>query len=69
MRQSGSSETGNSEGLSPEKLDTAGETIYSEESPVKDKKKRHRVTFADDVNGDKKKLTEVHPIESYKKYN
>ena len=33
------------------------------------KKKKHRVTFADDVNGDKKALTEVHLIESYKKYN
>ena len=42
------------------------------ESPVKgeDKKKqRHRLTFADDVTGNKAELTDVHYIESYKKYN
>ena len=57
LRQSGTSDTGNSE-ISP--LKGAGETVDSEASPVKDKKKRHRVTFADDISGDKKKLTEVH---------
>ena len=33
------------------------------------KKPRHRVTFMDEVTFDKSKLTEVHLIESYKKYN
>ena len=67
LRQSGTSDTGNSE-VSP--LKGINETETSEAgSPVKDKKKRHRVTFADDVTGEKSKLTEVHTIESYKKYN
>ena len=35
----------------------------------KEKKKRHRLTFMDEVTGDKTQLLEVHPIESYKKYN
>ena len=30
---------------------------------------RHRVTFMDEVTSDKKQLTEIHYIESYKKYN
>ena len=41
-------------------LKVGGETVDSEASQVKDKKKRHRVTFHDDISGDKKKLTEVH---------
>ena len=32
-------------------------------------KKRHRITFMDEVTGDKSMLVEVHCIESYKKYN
>ena len=34
-----------------------------------DKKQRHRVTFMDDVSGDKGQLVEIHLIESYKKFN
>jgi hypothetical protein len=34
-----------------------------------DKKKRHRLTFGDDVANDKSALIEIHYIESYKKYN
>ena len=40
------------------------------QSPEKEKnKKRHRITFMDEVTGDKSMLVEVHCIESYKKYN
>ena len=44
------------------------------ESPLKGdfsqgKKQRHRISFADDVSGDKSQLSDVHYIESYKKYN
>ena len=39
------------------------------QSPEKEKKKRHRITFMDDVTNDKSMLVEVHCIESYKKYN
>jgi hypothetical protein len=39
-------------------------------SPDKeDRSKRHRLTFADEVHNDKTALTEIHYIESYKKYN
>jgi len=34
-----------------------------------DPTKRHRVSFMDQVTDDKDQLTEVHHIESYKKYN
>lgn len=37
------------------------------ESP--EKKTRHKVTFMDEVTNDKTQLTEIHLIESYKKYN
>ena len=49
---------------SPNKIDPIDEDVTS---PFR--KKRHHVTFADEVTGDKKKLTVIHPIESYKKYN
>ena len=46
------------------------------ESPLKaenddraKKQQRHRISFADDVSGDKNQLADVHYIESYKKYN
>ena len=43
------------------------------ESPMKGeeakKPPRHRVSFADDISGDKSQLADVHYIESYKKYN
>ena len=53
-RKSLNSDTGAADLASPEKVDP---------------KKRHRVTFMDDVSGDKNQLTEIHLIESYKKYN
>jgi len=45
------------------------------ESPLKGddsqakKPQRHRISFADDIMNDKSALSEVHYIESYKKYN
>ena len=34
-----------------------------------DKKLRHKISFHDDISNDKSKLTEIHLIESYKKFN
>ena len=45
------------------------------ESPLKSdddrskKQQRHRISFADQVSGNEKSLSDVHYIESYKKYN
>ena len=44
------------------------------ESPLKGedsakKPQRHRISFADEISGDKSLLSDVHYIESYKKYN
>ena len=48
----------------------SGGTGEGEGSPgKKDKKKRHKITFMDEITNDKTQLTEVHYIESYKKYN
>ena len=33
------------------------------------KKTRHKISFLDEVTNDKSKLTDIHLIESYKKYN
>ena len=49
-------ESGTGEGSSPDKV-------------AIDKSKRHRLTFGDEVSNDKSQLTEIHYIESYKKYN
>uniref|UniRef100_A0A7S3N1K8 Uncharacterized protein n=1 Tax=Strombidium inclinatum TaxID=197538 RepID=A0A7S3N1K8_9SPIT len=43
--------------------------IKAENEAQSPKKVRHKVTFMDDVSGEKGQLTEVHYIESYKKYN
>ena len=61
---SSASDTGSAE--SPAKVGNSEEDSTQSDIP---KKKKHRVTFADDVSGNKKALTEVHMIESYKKYN
>ena len=45
------------------------ESVTGEQSEFTDKKTRHRVTFMDEITNDKSQLTEVHLIESYKKYN
>ena len=34
---------------------------------AEEKAKRHRISFADDILGDKDKISQVHYIESYKK--
>ena len=56
----------------------AGMSVNSDtggaESPLKGddskaKKQRHRISFADEVTADKSALSDVHYIESYKKYN
>ena len=47
--------------------DTGAADLASPEK--KDKQQRHRVTFMDDVSGDKGQLVEIHLIESYKKFN
>ena len=35
----------------------------------KKSEKRHKISFADEISGDKSKLTDIHLIESYKKFN
>ena len=52
----------------------SGGTGENQTSPDKkkedlSKKKRHKVTFLDEVTDDKSALTDIHFIESYKKYN
>ena len=63
LRRSQNSDTGSAE--SPSK---AGDSEPTDDSPY-GRKKKHRVTFMDEVSGDKSALTDVHSIESYKKYN
>ena len=64
LMKSQNSDTGSAE-HTPTK-ETKGE---EEPSSPYGRKKKHKVTFMDDVSGDKKALTDVHMIESYKKYN
>lgn len=47
--------------------DTGAADLASPEK--KDAKQRHKVTFMDEVSGDKEQLIEIHLIESYKKFN
>lgn len=47
--------------------DTGAADLASPEK--KDVKQRHKVTFMDEVSGDKGQLVEIHLIESYKKFN
>ena len=48
--------------------DTGAADLGSPDKKV-EKSLRHRVTFMDEVLGDKSQLVEVHLIESYKKFN
>ena len=48
---------------------TSGGTGEPNASGKSDKKTRHKISFMDDVSNDKNKLTEIHLIESYKKFN
>ena len=47
--------------------DTGAADLASPEK--KETKQRHKVTFMDEVSGDKSQLVEIHLIESYKKFN
>ena len=56
-------------GVSPGTGEVSSPDKASQEDAATAKKQRHRLTFADEVHNDKTLLTEIHYIESYKKYN
>ena len=51
------------------KSTTSGGTGEGQTEGKKDGRFRHKISFMDELAGDKTKLCEVHLIESYKKYN